>query len=392
MKRTVLDEARTLMRRRKFHYAITLLESHSANYKGSFEFYLALGTSCLYVGDEGNAVKYYDLAREIKIQNTELLLGQAVIFLRRGATERAIEYYMEVLNISPCNETARAAMEFIRTVKDYTDICKLKDTGEIKNYYPPLGFNPDIVRNCVLLGLLAGIAISISIVTCSVTSSKKTPATDDFDPIALTSDEQKNAVQDDLGGSYVDDYILDDKQINKSYEDAIKLFKAKRENAALVEINRLTYSNASSSIKVKASNLKEQLFKDPKTHADRDPEFSTLRDNYSWEDVVDKNTGGLKNLFRDCYVVWVGKIANIETSPDGSWKCTLLVYNKEFNKFFGYLTVNFDSAQPSVNEENPIAILGRLRPEGGKFCMDGRVVFQSIINSDLYELLSKLNL
>ncbi|MBQ5432993.1 MAG: 4-alpha-glucanotransferase, partial [Treponema sp.] len=270
--------------------------------------------------------------------------------------------------------------------------CKLKDTGEIKNYYPPLGFNPDLVRNCVLLGLLAGIVASICIVTCSVTSSKKTPATDDFDPIALTSDEQKNAVQDDLGGSYVDDYILDDKQINKSYEDAIKLFKAKRENAALVEINRLTYSNASSSIKVKASNLKEQLFKDPKTHADRDPEFSTLRDNYSWEDVVDKNTGGLKNLFRDCYVVWVGKIANIETSPDGSWKCTLLVYNKEFNKFFGYLTVNFDSAQPSVNEENPIAILGRLRPEGGKFCMDGRVVFQSIKNSDLYELLSKLNL
>lgn len=390
MKRTVLDEARTLMRRHKFHYAITLLEANAASYQGSFEFYLALGTSCLYVGDEGNAVKYYNLARSIKISNTELLLGQAVIFMRRGQTDKALQYYLDVLNISPENEIARSAMEFIRTYGEYTEICKLKDTGEIKRYYPPLGTNPDIIRNCIMIGILAGIVVSVCIVMCSQPSKKSKPS--EFNPLELTADEQKNAVRDDIGASRVDDYILDEKQVNESYEKAVKLFKNKRENAALVELNRITYSNASSSIKVKASNLREQLFKDPKTHQDRDPEFSTLLDNYSWDDVVDGNTGALKNLFRDCYTVWVGKVANIETSADGSWKCIFLVYNKEFNKFHGFLTVNFDKAQPSVNEDKPIAILGRLRQTSSKFEMDGKVVFQSVKNNDLYELLSKLNL
>ena len=89
MARSVLETARKLIRRRKFNYAIILLESYVHNYKGSFEYYLALGTACLYIGDEGNAFKYYQLAREIKINSSELLLGQAAIYLRRGESSNS---------------------------------------------------------------------------------------------------------------------------------------------------------------------------------------------------------------------------------------------------------------------------------------------------------------
>ena len=97
------------MKRRKFGFAIRLLESYIANYKGSFEYYLALGTSCLYIGDEGDAAKYYQLAREIHINSSELLLGQAALLLRHGNTVKALQYYMDILDIDPNNEQANSS-------------------------------------------------------------------------------------------------------------------------------------------------------------------------------------------------------------------------------------------------------------------------------------------
>src|SRR5574344_451238 len=99
---------------RKFDQTIALLESRREFYENDFDYYLTLGTACLYVGDAGSAASYFSKAREIKLTDTHLLLGQAAIFLRRGDTERAVQYYLDVLNNEPANETALAAMEFIR--------------------------------------------------------------------------------------------------------------------------------------------------------------------------------------------------------------------------------------------------------------------------------------
>ena len=181
--------------------------------------------------------------------------------------------------------------------------------------------------------------------------------------------------------------MLSDEQINASYTKALNLFKQKRENASLVEVNRILASNASSAIKEKARTLREEIFKDGKTHADVIPEFSTLKDNFTYEEV-----NANRVLFKDCFVVWVGKVANIENNEDGSWKCTFLVYNKEFNKFFGFLTVNFLASQPPVNEENPIMILGRVKEVNSSLELDGKIVYQSVKNKDLYDLLKSVGL
>src|SRR5574344_912853 len=139
MSRSVLDTAHTLIKRRKFSSAITMLESSSESYINDFDYYLTLAISCLYVGDVGNAFSYFGKAREIKLTDTNLLLGQAAIFLRRGDTDRAVQYYLDVLNNEPANETALAAMEFIRRDGDYSTICKWVDSGKIERFYPPLG-------------------------------------------------------------------------------------------------------------------------------------------------------------------------------------------------------------------------------------------------------------
>ena len=164
MGRSNLDTAKHLIKRRKFDLAINILESYEDIYEGDFEYYLALGVAYLYADVPGKASQNFRSAREIKIKNTQLLLGQAVIFLRHGETDRALEYYLEVLDIDPRNSIARSAMEFIRLYGDYTTICKWVDSGDIKKFYPPLGMNPDIIRNCVLAGLLTGIVCSVLMV------------------------------------------------------------------------------------------------------------------------------------------------------------------------------------------------------------------------------------
>ena len=142
MAQDVLAAAKKMMRRRQFDKAITILQSRAEIYEDNFEYYLLFAIACLYVGDTGTASAYFQKARKIKITDTTLLLGQAALFLRRGDTDRALQYYLDVLDYEPGNKIAQNAMEFIRTKGDYSTICRWVDTGDIEQFYPPLGVNP----------------------------------------------------------------------------------------------------------------------------------------------------------------------------------------------------------------------------------------------------------
>lgn len=139
MTRDVLDVAASLMKRRRFNRAIVMLENRSDIYEGNFDYYILLAVSYLYVGDTGAAASYFQRARKIKLTDTTLLLGQAALFLRRGDTKRAIEYYMEALDNDPANKVALSALEFIKEHGDYDTICRWVDTGRIAQFYPPYG-------------------------------------------------------------------------------------------------------------------------------------------------------------------------------------------------------------------------------------------------------------
>ena len=55
MARDTLETAAGFMRFRKFDKAIKLLESRASIYEDNFDYYLMLGTACLYAGDTGSA-------------------------------------------------------------------------------------------------------------------------------------------------------------------------------------------------------------------------------------------------------------------------------------------------------------------------------------------------
>ena len=348
MNRSILQYAQNLICRRKFGTAIQLLQGAEKDYKGSFEFYRMFGMCCLYVGDIDHASYYYNLARSIKIQDAELYIGQAAILLHRGEVENAIPYYLEIEKLSPGNKIAAEALEFLRDNSDRTRVrtrlLELIQTGSIERFYPPIGRNPDLIRNALVTGLLLGACVSVGIIIGGHHDVQKKEKTvvqheqgsqheQNIRNLSLTENEVMN-LSDKTVDSMQVSFFLTDKEINKAYEDARKYAVEHRDNAALVEINRIASSNASSVIKAKAETLKSTLFPDIIG-------FDNLKDNYSYEQVVKDPV-----LYSGCYVAWDGRIANPKVMDNGFISFTLLVGYVNKRDMIGSVTIAFDESPP----------------------------------------------
>ena len=361
MAQDVLTIAWKYMRRRKFATAIKLLEAREETYEDNFEYYVIIGIACLYVGDIGSSYSYFERARKIKLTDTRLLLGQAAILLRHGDTGRALQYYMEVKDNDPSNKTALAAIEFLRTRGDYDTICRWVDTGRIEQFYPPLGVNPEKIAAiaapvaCFILGLILVFAL---FPRKNIYKGSRLDLTE----LSLSSDEKNNAQEKDLSAQAYG-YILSDKQIEKTYTNAMDYFQSHRDNAAQVEINRILNSNASVKIKQKAQVLMSYL---------EEPTFDTLTDNPSYKAVDAEPI-----LYLDAWVSWGGKITNAMVYEDGSYSCQLLVGYESGEVVEGIVTVRF-AAEPNITPDQPVKILGKICSQDDKIYLEGRAIYQSI--------------
>ena len=349
------------MRRRRFATAIKRLEAKKEIYEENFEYYVTLGIACLYVGDIGASSSYFQLARRIKLTDTRLLLGQAAIFLRRGDTARALQYYLEIKENDPLNKTADEAMEFIRVHGNYDTICRWVDTGKIEQFYPPLGSNPD---KLAMLGI-AGTAFVLGCVFTFIffpRGQQYTGPRADLSKLELSSEEKSDAKEKDLSTqSYA--IVLSNKEINKKYNDALKYFQAHRDNAAQIEVNMILNSDASLAVKKKARLLMGYF---------EIPDFDTISDVPSLTDVAANPA-----MYLDCWVNWGGKISNAITYEDGSYACDLLVGDDALAKYEGSVKVHFD-AVPAVDGGRAVKILGKIVLEDGAVSLRGRAVYQSI--------------
>ena len=363
MVQDVLTVAWKFMRRRKFATAIKMLEARRDIYEENFEYYILLGIACLYVGDIGSSVTYFQAARKIKLTDTRLLLGQAAIYLRRGDTERALQYYMEITDNEPNNKTARSAVEFIRTRGDYDTICRWVDTGRIEQFYPPLGSNPDKLAVAGIVGAAFILGVVFAIIFFPRGQQYTGPRAD-LTKLELSAEEKSDAKEKDLSTqSYA--IVLSNKEINKRYNDALQYFQNHRDNAAQIEVNVILNSDASVAIKKKARMLMGYF---------EIPDFDTIKDVPSFADVAANPA-----VYLDCWVNWGGKISNAVTYEDGSYSCDLLVGDEALSKYEGTVKVRFDSA-PAVDGSRAVKILGKLVLEDGAVALAGRAVYQSVHN------------
>ncbi len=364
-RKSAIDTARSLLKRRQFNKAIVVLEAASDVYHESFDYYLLLGTACLYAGDTGNSNRYFQKARHIHLRNANLLLGQAALYLRRGDTDLAIKYYLEVLDLEPENVVAKNAMEFIRTQGNYENILKWVDTGRIEKFYPPVGRDYSELWK-IGISVAAGLLLAAGII--HFVNHKKPFGSDQRslpEELVLTTEELTLLQEKDLSGG-VYRYILTDDQIKSSYESARNNFKNYHDNRARVEINRILNSNASSSVKNKTSLLLS-YFED----MNFDSFESNPGENLNYSQVVAE-----PSLYVGCWVLWSGRITNALIQDD-SYRCDLLLGYEDLNRVEGIIRIYFSSV-PEIQGDKPVKILGKIAIEDGKLCLSGKSVYQPL--------------
>lgn len=361
MAQDVLSVAWKYMRRRKFATAVKLLEGRTEIYEDNFEYYLILGMACLYIGDIGSAVTNFQMARRLKLTDTRLLLGQAAIFLRRGDTDRALQYYIEVKDNDPSNQIAQDAIEFIRTRGDFDTICRWVDTGRIEQFYPPLGINPDRALGFIipLIACILGCVVAFAIIPRNnyYEGDRK-----DLTELSLTGDEARNPQEKDLSGQSFK-YLLSNKEIKDTYTKILMHFQARRDNAAQMEINKLLNSNAALSIKRKTQVIMTYL---------EVPTFDSLTDVPTYTQVESDPA-----LYMDCYVNWGGRISDVNINENGVYTCRLLIGYETGERIDGIINVRFDR-NPGIVTDQSVKILAKICTEDNRVYLQGKAVYQSV--------------
>jgi tetratricopeptide (TPR) repeat protein len=163
----ILLKATRFIGSRKFGEAIRLLEPEVVRYHDSFRYYYLLAIACLRSGDFGGALTYFRRAREIKMREPSVLLGLAVLHLRRGETDRAVELYLETLEKDPKNRRAKKALQVIRKRGDPEALAAYLETGKVEALYPPTPTAPLSFAAAALYAAAAAAVIAAGIYAAS---------------------------------------------------------------------------------------------------------------------------------------------------------------------------------------------------------------------------------
>ena len=361
----ILTKASRLARSGKYEAAIRILQPEVNRYHGSFRYYYLLGASCLRAGDFGGALTYFRLAHEAKRREPLAILGLAALYLRRGETDRAVDFYLEVLEADPKNRLAKKAMKVIRKHAGTDAFTAWLEAGKLPSLYPPIpstGFSAkEIVA--VLAALFAVCIIAFGLlVRFKIISNPFNPRGNRQGIAAFSLSREERMAPVETGGSYR--YTLTRVQALDDYEKALSMFSVYRDEAARIRLNRILGSNAPEGLKNKARIIISYM---------APPGFDTfnLSDNTAYADVMNDPL-----LYNGVHVIWRGIASNVQISAAGTSFDFLVGYENR-TTLEGVAHVIFDHAV-SLNTERPLEVLGRVIPAGDdSIRLEGIAVHQS---------------
>jgi len=362
----ILTKATRFARSGKYEAAIRTLEPEINRYHGSFYYYYLLGSACLRTGDFGGALTYFRLAHETKMREPLAILGLAALFLRRGETERAVDYYLDVLEVDHKNRIARRAMKVLRQQAGTETFSNWLEAGKLPSLYPPVPF-PGFSTKEILGALAVVVAVCVLVfgfmVRFKFISNPFYPrgSRQGIAAVSLSREERMAPIQ--TGGSYR--YILTRVQALDAYEKALSQFTTYRDEAARINLNRILESNAAEGLKNRARIIISYM---------EVPGFDTFRrsDNVAYNDVVKDPL-----LHNGVHIIWRGMATNVVTSDTGTTFDFLVGYDTR-KTLEGIVPVVFSHAIP-LNPERPLELLGRIMAAGpeGPIHLEGLAIHQS---------------
>jgi len=362
----ILTKASRCARSRKYDAAIRTLEPEIGRYHGSFFYYYLLGSAYLHAGGFGNALTYFRLAHETKRREPLAILGLAALYLRRGETERAVDYYLDILEIDPKNRIAQKAMEVIRKQAGTDTFSNWIEAGKLPSLYPPIPF-PGFSAKEIFMACAALVAVCLLtfgfLVRFKFISNPFLPrgSRQGITTLSLSREERMTPIQ--TGGSYR--YILTRVQAVDTYERAISLFTSYRDEAARVNLNRILESNAADGLKNRARIIISYM---------EVPGFDTFNrnDNVAYEEVFKDPM-----LYNGVHVIWRGMATNVISTDTGTTFDFLVGYDTR-KTLEGIVPVVFNQAI-LLNPERPLELLCRILPVGpeGPIQLEGVAIHQS---------------
>jgi hypothetical protein len=290
------------------------------------------------------------------------------LHLRRGDTQRAVDYYLEVQSLDEKNRTVKKALNVIRKYAGQQDnFSSWIESGKLPTLYPPIpaaGFSLrslfiPVAAAAVLL-LCFGLLIQLNVIP---NPHKKVNERQGSAAMYLDRDEKKEPVEN--GGNYR--YILTRKEVLDSYDQALRLFTEYHDEKARININRILDSNASEGVKNKSRIILSYMVT---------PGFDTFKrdDNVSYNDVIKDPA-----LYRNVHVIWRGMATNADTIENVTTFDFLVGYDTK-RTLDGIVSVIFNKAT-AVNTEKSLEVLGRIAPvsteRGADIYLEGVAIHQS---------------
>jgi tetratricopeptide (TPR) repeat protein len=358
-----LNKAAHLAKRRDYEGALKMLKSEEERYYGYFKYYYLCSFISLYSGAYEDAHEYFHQARQIKMKDPSTLLGLAVLSLWNMKTVRAVDYYLDVQESDPKNKIAKRALAVIRKHSDSDSLSDWLMVEKLSKLFPPI---PGSAVSSKTVFCASVILAAVFIAALGIFMKPRVPQPASSRPNAnefvLSQEERKAPVE--TGGSY--GYILTRAEATDLYDKAHSFFKAYRDEAAKINLNRILASNASEGLKNKSRIMISYM---------TSPGFDNFKqgDNVPYAQAVSEPA-----LYRDVYVIWRGMATNVEVTDEHTTFDFLVGYDTR-TKLEGIVPVVF-KRPVALNNERPLEVLGKIvvtnTPPSGLF-LEGEAIHQS---------------
>jgi tetratricopeptide (TPR) repeat protein len=299
-------------RKRRYRQAVSSLEKALKSRKNDPEIYLYLGYASLFIDDLDGARSYFKGGLTVDESSPELMKGLAYVYLTDERVEDAISLWGEVLEQRPRDRSVRRALEGLRGVEDVGEFVRALDVRSHLSTRAPLlvRLRPYLLGIGITAGILVVFAVFYLTPLYQKTLEKFYPELVRLNQLTLPSEP---ALVQEEGSDAL--YSYSDQELRSSFDRIKRYIYREKINTAIIALNRIMLSNATPLAKERFEILYTFINPPDPLNVDYVPRlYEIMREPAA---------------YRGVYVVWRGKIANLDRGKESHSFDLLVNYENE---------------------------------------------------------------